>query len=145
MFDILGTHIWPVSVGSRGELIAYECMVCLPPIRCPHSPNIYLPCVNLFNLTIGCRNLSGLSQGWCKTRNVFVPITLVCVLTFFTHGCHMTVARLPCNDLMLYCTMDAARMLQTVQLPMKFARLTHGRTCDSLANLQAHLASPASV
>ena len=36
---------------------------------------------------------------------------------------------------------NAARTLRTVRLPMKFAGLSHGRICDSLATLQAHLAT----
>ena len=51
-----------------------------------------------------------------------------------------TPAGLACNDLALYC-MAAARMLRNAQLPMKFALLTQGLTCDSLANLHDHLAT----
>ena len=36
---------------------------------------------------------------------------------------------------------NAARTLRTIRLPMKFAGLSHGRICDSLATLQAHLAT----
>ena len=36
---------------------------------------------------------------------------------------------------------NAARTLRTIRLPMKFAGLSHGLICDSLATLQAHLAT----
>ena len=47
-----------------------------------------------------------------------------------------------CNDLAIYCT-TVARMLRTLRLPMKVARLSHCRTWDThcLATLQAHLAT----
>ena len=73
--------------------------------------------------------------GCCKTRKAFVRLTTELALTHFTRKCRITVQRLA-----LYCT-AATRIIRTVWLPIKFARLSSHRTCDSFATLQAHLAT----
>ena len=81
----------------------------------------------------GCKSTlikTAASQGCCKTRKASVRLTTACTHAFCP----------PCNDLVLYCT-AVTRIIRTVWLPMKFARLSSHRTCDSFATLQAHLAT----
>ena len=79
------------------------------------------------------------------TQAVSTTIVRACTHLFDVQM-HKTAARLQRNDLALYCT-AATRMVQNVLhvLLMELTRLTQGGTCDSLANLQDHLATALQV